>query len=135
MLTGPAAVIEAFGAGDTVTFAGTMLAGTTVDLGAAGGTVTFDAGYDATLAASVTLDISTPNAGLTVLAAEETVVNQGLIDETDHSAQIGYPRPPPTGGTVTRAGGLARCHPEFPPIRSCSTTRGVLLPKAARGLH
>jgi hypothetical protein len=95
----PSATIDVTGAGDDVGFTGSTLANTTLDLGGEGGTLTLDGAFNTeTLAASATVNV-TVSAGGVILATgiNQTIVNQGLIDDQSGDLQIGYPPPTPVG--------------------------------------
>ena len=102
-------VIDLTGGGDTISFDSETLANVQVDLGAVGGDVWFGNPTDygpvfispigfgtpeLTLAATTTLDATTPGAGTINLTGG--LVNQGLIDDTEGNVSAGTFTPPPS---------------------------------------
>jgi hypothetical protein len=67
------------------------VAGMSINLGAAGGTVTLDVNDMLTVAATGALNMTTPGAGQVQLLG--SIVNQGLINDQSGDVQVGLPPP------------------------------------------
>jgi hypothetical protein len=133
---GAAATISVTGAGAGLGFDSGVVADTTIDLGAAGGTVTLDVTNLLTLAADTTVDLTTPGAGQIDLLGN--IANLGLINDQSGNLQIGLP--PSTNNDPGGGGVIVTLYdygeppsPDIPYSPSSFDNQGTILATAGAG--